>query len=281
VMVENFAPGTLERYGLGYDDLHSEAPGLIYASVTGFGREGTGRSLPGYDLLVQASGGLMSVTGPAPGEPTKVGVALVDVITGLHLTIGVLAALRHRERTGQGQRVDVALLSSLLSAMVNQSSAYVNGGVVPGIMGNAHPSIVPYESYPTADRDLVIAVGNDGQFRALSRVLGHEQWADDERFGTNSARVAHRHELGGLMVEVLRTRTAHEWWSDLTPAGVPCGPINDLEHAFALAADVGLEPIVTINDPRSPGRATVAHPIRLSQTPATYRLAPPSLGVDG
>lgn len=281
VVVENFAPGTMERYGLGYEQLSERSPALVYASVTGFGSAPGGRELPGYDLLVQASGGLMSVTGPEPGQPTKVGVALVDVITGLHLTIGVLAALRHRERTGHGQRVDVALLSSLLSAMVNQSASFVNAGVVPGIMGNAHPSIVPYESYPTADRELVIAVGNDGQFRSLCRVLGHEAWADDERFATNTARVAHRHELGALMVEVLRTRSAHDWWAELTPAGVPCGPINDIQAAFELATSVGLDPIARIDDPRHPARPTVAHPIRFSRTPATYRLTPPELGADG
>ena len=278
VVVENFVPGTMERFGLGFEQLSASNPRLVYASITGFGTAPAGRELPGYDLLVQASGGLMSVTGATPGQPTKVGVAVVDVITGLHLTIGVLAALRHRDRTGEGQRVDVALLSSLLSALVNQSASYVNGGVVPGIMGNAHPSIVPYESYPTADRDLVIAVGNDGQFRSLCRVLGHEQWADDARFATNTARVAHRHDLGGLLVAVLRTRKADEWWGELTPAGVPCGPINDIAEAFALAESVGLEPVAVIDDPDRPGVPTVANPIRLSATPPTYRLAPPALG---
>ena len=278
VVVENFVPGTMEKFGLGFEQLRALNPGVVYASITGFGTAPAGRELPGYDLLVQASGGLMSVTGATPGQPTKVGVAVVDVITGLHLTIGVLAALRHRDRTGEGQRVDVALLSSLLSALVNQSASYVNGGVVPGIMGNAHPSIVPYESYPTADRDLVIAVGNDGQFRSLCRVLGHEQWADDARFATNTARVAHRHDLGGLLVAVLRTRPADEWWGELTPAGVPCGPINDIAEAFALAESVGLEPVAVIDDPNRPGVPTVANPIRLSATPPTYRLAPPALG---
>jgi len=277
VVVENFVPGTMEKFGLGFEQLRAINPGVVYASITGFGTAPAGRELPGYDLLVQASGGLMSITGAAPGQPTKVGVALVDVITGLHLTIGVLAALRHRDRTGEGQRVDVALLSSLLSALVNQSASYVNGGVVPGIMGNAHPSIVPYESYPTADRDLVIAVGNDGQFRSLCRVLGNEQWADDPRFDTNTARVAHRHDLGGLLVAVLRTRPADEWWSELTPAGVPCGPINDIAEAFALAESVGLEPVAIIDDPHRPGTPTVSNPLRMSATPPTYRLAPPSL----
>lgn len=278
VLVENFVPGTMERLGLGYESLRETNPGLVYASISGFGRA-AGADLPGYDLLVQAVGGLMSVTGPRPGEPTKVGVAVVDVVTGLHLTIGVLAALRHRERTGEGQRVDVTLLTSLLSALVNQTGGYLGAGVVPGILGNAHPSIVPYESYPTADRPIVLAVGNDGQFRSLVGVLGLPDLADDARFATNAARVAHRHELNGALAPVLRTRTADEWWALLTPARVPCGPINDLADAIRLADDLGLEPVVQITDD---GRATpsrqLAHPARLSATPATYRLAPPAVG---
>ncbi|MFZ8979995.1 MAG: CaiB/BaiF CoA transferase family protein, partial [Candidatus Nanopelagicales bacterium] len=194
VFVENFKPGALDRMGLGYADLSRERPGLIYCSISGFGA-GEGRDLPGYDLLVQAMGGLMSVTGPAPGHPTKAGVALVDVITGLHAAVGILAALHHRDATGQGQRIEVNLLSSLLSALVNQSSAYGAGGVVPGILGNAHPSIAPYEVYTTADRPLVIAVGNDAQFTALVGVLGAPHLAADQDYSTNPARVAHREEL--------------------------------------------------------------------------------------
>lgn len=271
VLVENFKPGALERMGLGYDALARESPGLIYCSITGFGA-GEGRDLPGYDLLVQAMGGLMSITGPAPGEPTKAGVALVDVITGLHATVGVLAALRHRDVTGEGQLVEVNLLSSLLSALVNQASAYVGAGVVPGILGNAHPSIAPYEVYPTADRPLVVAVGNDSQFRALVDVLGDPVLADDERFATNPARVTHRAALNARLVELLAAAGADEWQRRLTAAGVPSGPINDLAQAFALAESLGLEPIVDAG-----GTPAVAHPIRLSQTPATYRSGPPPL----
>jgi crotonobetainyl-CoA:carnitine CoA-transferase CaiB-like acyl-CoA transferase len=271
VLIENFKPGALARMGLGYDELGREHPGLIYCSISGFGA-GEGRDLPGYDLLVQAMGGLMSVTGPGPGEPTKVGVALVDVITGLHATVGILAALHHRDATGQGQHIEVNLLSSLLSALVNQSSAYVAAGVVPGILGNAHPSIAPYEVYATADRPLVIAVGNDGQFAALAEVLGDPGLAADPDFATNPARVSHRQALKDRLESLLVVASADEWQRQLTEAGVPSGPINDLAHAFALAESLGLAPVVDAG-----GVPTVANPIGLSRTPPTYRSGPPNL----
>ena len=274
VVVENFKPGGLDRLGLGYDAVRIANPGVVYASITGFGR-GPGADLPGYDLLVQAVGGLMSVTGPAPGEPTKVGVALVDVVTGLHAAVGVLAALRYRERTGQGQRVEVNLLSSLLSALVNQSSGYVEAGAVPGIIGNRHPSIAPYEVLPTADRPIVIAVGNDRQFRALCEVLGRPGLADDPRFATNPARVGHRDELATDMTAQLARRPAAEWVDALTAAGVPCGPINDVAEAVRLADALGLDPVADAG-----GVRTIADPIGLSATPVTYRTRPPSVGAD-
>ena len=273
VLIENFKPGGLARMGLGYDELAAENPRLILCSISGFG-SGAGAELPGYDLLVQAMGGLMSVTGPGAGEPTKVGVALVDVITGLHAVYGILAALRHRDLTGEGQHVEVNLLSSLLSAMVNQSSAYVAGGVVPGILGNDHPSIVPYAVYATADKPLVLAVGNDRQFRALVAVLGIADAADDERFATNPARVAHRAEVRALLETALAADGADRWARDLTAAGVPCGPINGLDDAFALATSLDLSPVVEV--PGS-GVPQVANPLRMSATPPSYRLGPPPL----
>lgn len=269
VLIENFKPGTLERMGLGFDDLNVEHPRLVYCSITGFGA-GEGRELPGYDLLVQAMGGLMSITGPGPGEPTKVGVALVDVITGLHATVGILAALRHRDVTGHGQRVEVNLLSSLLSALVNQASGYVSAGVVPGILGNAHPSIAPYEVFATADRPMVIAVGNDRQFQSLVTELGVPDLAADPDYATNPARVVHRSALKTKLESLLAAAGADEWQHRLTFAGVPCGPINDVAQAFALAESLGLTPIVD-----AAGTATVANPISLSLTPPTYRTAPP------
>lgn len=272
VVIENFKPGALDRLGLGYDDLSAVNPRLVYCSITGFGA-GEGRDLPGYDLLVQAMGGLMSITGPEPGLPTKAGVAVVDVITGLHATVGILAALRHRDVSGEGQLVEVTLLGSLLSALVNQASAFVGAGVVPGIMGNAHPSIAPYEVYSAADRPIVIAVGNDGQFRALAAELGDPALADDPRFSTNPARVENRADLNAALVLLLAAATADEWQARLTRAGVPCGPINNVGQAFTLAESLGLNPIATVD-----GTPTVAHPIAFSRTPATYRMRPPEIG---
>jgi crotonobetainyl-CoA:carnitine CoA-transferase CaiB-like acyl-CoA transferase len=276
VLVENFKTGTLDRCGLGYPELAGANPGLIYCSITGFG-SGAGADLPGYDLLVQAMGGLMSVTGPAPGEPTKAGVAVVDVLTGLHAAVGILAALAHRASTGEGQRVEVNLLSSLLSALVNQSSGYVAAAVVPEILGNAHPSIAPYEVFDTADRPIVLAVGNDRQFRALTTELGAPEMADDPRFASNPTRVAHRDALVATLNGLLNDDSASHWQRRLTAVGVPCGPINNLAEAFALAAELGLDPVARFaDDPGSP--PTVAHPITFSATPASYRLPPPEVG---
>ncbi|MFD1539484.1 CaiB/BaiF CoA transferase family protein [Nonomuraea guangzhouensis] len=270
VLVENFKPGTMDRLGLGYSSLSATNPGLVYCSITGFGA-GNGADLPGYDLIAQAVGGLMSVTGEPDGPGTKAGVALVDVITGLHAGLGVLAALRHRDATGQGQRVSVSLLSSLLSALTNHASGYAAAGVVPKAMGNRHPSIVPYEVFQAADRPIVIAAGNDRQFRALCEVLGRADLADDPRYAANTGRVACREELVGELDRALAARTADEWFAALTPAGVPCGPINTLDAAFAFAADLGLEPLAGDQ---------VANPIGLGATPPAYRLPPPSLGQD-
>ncbi|MET9994053.1 CaiB/BaiF CoA transferase family protein [Streptomyces mutabilis] len=272
VVVENFRPGTMAKLGLGHEELLAADPRLVYCSVTGFGT-GAGAELPGYDLLVQAVGGLMSVTGEPDGEPTKTGVALVDVITGLHATVGILAALRHRERTGEGQLVEVSLLGSLLSAMANQASGYVAAGVVPGRLGNAHPSIAPYETFHTADRPIALAVGNDRQFAALAALLGAPELADDARFRTNPDRVAHRGELRSLLQDRLRTRGADHWAGALPAAGVPAGPVNALDEAFSYAERLGVEAVVDVA-----GTRQVAHPIRLAATPARYRLAPPELG---
>jgi crotonobetainyl-CoA:carnitine CoA-transferase CaiB-like acyl-CoA transferase len=271
VVIENFRPGTMSSLGLGYDEVSRRFPRIVYCSITGFG-SGAGADLPGYDLLVQAMGGLMSVTGPQAGEPTKAGVALVDVITGLHATVGILAALRHRDATGEGQYVEVSLMTSLLSALVNQTSSVVGAGVIPGIMGNAHPSIAPYAVFAAADRPLVLAVGNDRQFAALMEVLGRPELSRDERFATNPARVAHRGELTSEIESLLATANADDWQELLTRAGVPCGPINDIAQAIELASRLGLNPIV-----ESGGVPGVANPIHLSATPATYLLPPPEL----
>jgi crotonobetainyl-CoA:carnitine CoA-transferase CaiB-like acyl-CoA transferase len=276
VVVENFRPGAMDELGLGYDALAASDPSLVYCSITGFGA-GTGAALPGYDLLVQALGGLMSITGNPDGEPQKVGVALVDVLAGLFATVGILAALRHRDATSKGQHVEVDLLSSLLAALVNQGSAYTAGGVIPGRMGNQHPSIAPYELLSCADGELVLAVGNDRQFAALCATLGCPDLAGDPRFATNAARVANRAELRVLLEARLTARPVAAWIRALTEARVPAGTVNDVSAAFALAERLGLEPIVEL--PRadgSPVRLT-RNPIGLSRTPPTYRTAPPAL----
>ncbi|MFD3590640.1 CaiB/BaiF CoA transferase family protein [Streptomyces sp. NPDC058683] len=282
VLVENFRPGTMERLGLGHRELRARQPELIYCSISGFG-SGAGAAIPGYDLLVQAVGGLMSVTGEVHGEPVKAGVALVDVITGLHASLGILAALRHRDATGEGQLVEVNLLGSLLSAMVNQASAFAVAGVVPGRMGNAHPSIAPYETFPTADRPLALAVGNDRQFAALADVIGVPGLALDDRFRTNAVRVAHRADLRDILTPRLCGAGADHWSAVLLAAGVPAGPVNALDEAFAFARKLGLPGVVDIPaapDDGAAGRPSrqVAHPIALSATPARYRLPPPHLG---
>ena len=232
--------------------------------------------MPGYDLLVQALGGLMSITGDPAGEPQKVGVALVDVVCGLFATVGILAALRHREATGEGQHVEVDLLSSLLAGLVNQASAYALAGTVAPRMGNSHPSIAPYEPLRCADREIVVAVGNDRQFAALVQTLGMPALASDPRFATNALRVAAREELRTALEQSLAGRSASEWVAALTQARVPAGEVNDIAGAFALAQRIGLEPFVEV--PREDGTTArlVRNPIRLSATPPAYRSAPPA-----
>ena len=276
VVVENFRPGVMDRLGLGYEQLSAEHPSLIYCSITAFGR-GAGAELPGYDLLVQAMGGLMSITGPAEGEPQKVGVAIVDVLAGALAAVGILAALRHRDATEQGQLVEVNLFSALLSGLVNQGSAYTIAGVVPERMGNAHPSIAPYELFSTGSGELVLAVGNDRQFADLCEVLGVPELASDPRFATNSERVANRSELRCRLERQLAGQSAREWADALTPAGVPAGVVNDVAAAFEFAGLLGLEPVITI--PRDDGTKVrlTRNPLELSRTPPIYRSGPPSL----
>jgi crotonobetainyl-CoA:carnitine CoA-transferase CaiB-like acyl-CoA transferase len=276
VIVENFRPGVMERLGLGYPHLSVANPALVYCSITGFG-SGLGAELPGYDLLVQALGGLMSITGAPDGEPQKVGVALVDILAGLFASVGILAALRHRDATGEGQLVEVDLLSSLLAGLVNQASAFTIAGVVPGRLGNAHPSISPYELYPTADGDLVLAVGNDRQFASLCEIIGASQLAGDQRFAGNSDRVANREALRAELLELLAARPAAEWAAELTAARVPAGVVNDLRGAFALAESLGLDPVVDLPAPDGTAVRLTRNPIRLSRTPPSYRSAPPPL----
>ena len=278
VLVENHKPGALTRFGLDYEQVSAVNPAVVYCSISGFG-SGLGSDLPGYDLLVQAMGGLMSITGST--EPTKAGVAVVDVLTGLHAAVGILAALHHRDRRGEGQRVEATLLTSLQSSLVNQASAFVGAGVVPRLMGNAHPSISPYEVYSAADRPMILAVGNDGQFVRLANVLGDPSLSTDPRFVTNAARVENREALTSAIEHRLTQRPADDWQEELTAAGVPCGPINDIAQGFALAERLGLEPVVDLADPRrSAPQRQVANPVAYSRTPASYRSAPSHVDED-
>ncbi|MFG1911312.1 CaiB/BaiF CoA transferase family protein [Kribbella sp. NPDC048928] len=276
VLVENFRPGGLGRFGLDYETVAEGNPRLIYASISGFGSGERGAQLPGYDLIVQAISGLMSLTGDPGGEPFRAGISMFDVMAGLHASIGVLSALHQRQESGRGQHVEVNLLSSALSGLVNQSSAYVAGGVVPQRMGNSHPSLFPYEPLPCADGELIITAGNNGQFRKLVEVLGVPELADDPRFDRNEQRTAHRDELRPLLVERLRTRTKMEWFADIIGAGVPCGPINTVDGGVAFAEDIGLDPVVTVG-----GIPGVRNPITLSDSAASYRLPPPALDEHG
>jgi crotonobetainyl-CoA:carnitine CoA-transferase CaiB-like acyl-CoA transferase len=280
VFVENFKPGGLSRFGLDHSSVSATNPGVVYASISGFGSGPGGRSLPGYDLIVQAISGFMSLTGDSDGEPYRAGVALFDVMAGLHATIGVLAALNHRRETGHGQHVEVNLLSSALSGLVNQTSAFVAGGTVPFRMGNSHPSLFPYEPLPCADGELIVTAGNDGQFRRLCEVLGLPELGDDPRFLRNEDRTAHRDELRPLLVDRLRTRPKLDWFRDIIAAGVPCGPINTIDQGVAFAEEVGLDPVVTVGEGTA-GVPSVRNPITFSATAPEYRLPPPSLDEHG
>jgi crotonobetainyl-CoA:carnitine CoA-transferase CaiB-like acyl-CoA transferase len=280
VMIENFRPGGLARFGLDYDSVAAANPGVVYASISGFGSAPEGARLPGYDLIVQAMSGLMSLTGSPDGEPYRAGISVFDVMAGLHATIGVLAALNRRPETGRGQHVEVNLLSSALSGLVNQTSAYVAGGVVPHRMGNSHPSLFPYEPLPCADGDLIITAGNDGQFRRLCEVLGLPDLPDDPRFAHNQDRTANRDELRPLLVERLGTGSKMHWFRLIIAAGVPCGPINTVDGGVAFAEEVGLDPVVTVGEGGA-AVPSVRNPIRFSETPPDYRLPPPSLDEHG
>lgn len=280
VFVENFKPGGLARFGLDYETVSAGNAGVIYASISGFGSAPGGRSLPGYDLIVQAISGFMSLTGEPDGEPYRAGVALFDVMAGLHATVGVLSALNHRHATGSGQHIEVNLLASALSGLVNQTSAYVAGGVVPFRMGNSHPSLYPYAPMMCADGELIVTAGNDNQFRKLCDVLGVPELADDPRFARTEDRNVHRDELRPLLLERLRTRTKMEWFREIIAAGVPCGPINTIDQGVAFAQEVGLDPVVTVGEGAA-AVPSVRNPITFSATAPTYRLPPPALDEHG
>ncbi|OEC33132.1 Crotonobetainyl-CoA:carnitine CoA-transferase CaiB [Pseudomonas cuatrocienegasensis] len=282
VLIENFKVGGLAAYGLDYAALKAFNPRLIYCSITGFGQDGPYAKRAGYDFMIQGLGGLMSLTGRAEGEdgagPVKVGVALTDILTGLYATSAILAALASREQTGKGQHIDMALLDVQVACLANQAMNYLTTGNAPRRLGNAHPNIVPYQDFPTADGDFILTIGNDSQFRRFCTVAGHAEWADDPRFCSNQVRVAHRAELIPLIRQVTVFKTTAEWVSLLERAGVPCGPINDLAQVFndpqvkARGLQFDLPHVMAGSVPQ------VASPIRLSGTPIEHRNAPPLLG---
>jgi crotonobetainyl-CoA:carnitine CoA-transferase CaiB-like acyl-CoA transferase len=276
IAVENFKVGGLDKFGLGYESAREINPALIYLSISGFGTK-EGAALPGYDLVVQAVSGLMSLTGAADGPAYRAGIAAFDVMTGLHGTIGILAALHHRTKTGEGQHVEVNLLSSAMSGLVNHTGAYTMAGVVANRMGNEHPSVYPYQAMPTKDRDVIITAANDRQFRSLCRVLGVEELAGDPRFAHGPDRTANRDDLHPVLLERLSHWTADDLFLALNAAGVPCGPINSIKEGVELAERLGLAPRVTVGEGVD-AVDVVRNPIDFSVTPPHYQLPPPRLG---
>ena len=276
IALENFKPGGIDRLGLGYDDVKGDNPGLIYLSISGFGTA-EGASLPGYDLVAQAVSGLMSLTGEPDGPALRAGISVFDVMTGLHGLIGVLAALNQRRETGLGQHIEVNLLSSAMSGLVNQTAAFTAGGVVPRRMGNAHPSVYPYQTMPTKDRDVIITAANDRQFASLCEVIGIPEVATDERFARNADRTANRDQLHPMLVEALSKWSADDLFIALNAAGVPCGPINSIGEGVELAERLGLAPRVTLGD-GDREVDLVRNPISFSGSEVAYRLPPPELG---
>ncbi|MFK8042609.1 CaiB/BaiF CoA transferase family protein [Congregibacter sp.] len=282
VLIENFKVGAAARYGLDYKSLSSENPGLVYCSITGFGQTGPLAARPGYDFLVQAMGGLMSVTGEADGQPgagpQKVGVALTDIMTGLYANVGILAALAERERSGLGQQVDLALLDVTAATLANQASNFLVGGITPTRLGNAHPNIVPYQSFRARDRDFIVAVGNDAQFARLAILLDKADLATDPRFTRNADRVLHREVLIAVLAECFAARDASDWLAALEAAGIPAGPINTVAEALSEPQLAAREMIVDLPHPDNSDLRVVGSPIKLSRTPVSYHRPPPRLG---
>ncbi len=276
VLIENMRPGGMARFGLDYASVRAANPGVVYASISGFGTTEEGAKLAGYALMVQAVSGLMSLTGDPEGPAYRAGISVFDVMAGMHATIGILAALHHRHEDGQGQHVEVNLLSSALSGLVNHTSAAVASDATPFRMGNAHPSLFPYEPLPTADGEIVVIAGNNGQFVTLCEVLGIPEVAEDERFRSNEDRTARRAELLPLLLDALTTATTDEWFARFRAAGLPGGPVNNVREGVAFAASIGLEPVVEVGD-GDDMVPSIRNPIMFSDTPASYRYPPPRL----
>ena len=282
VLIENYKVGTLARYGLGWEQLRPANPRLVYCSVTGFGQDGPHAHRPGYDFIFQGMGGLMSITGERDGQPgagpQKVGIAITDVLTGMYASLAITAALAHREKSGRGQYIDCALLDTIVAFNANQIVSFFASGRIPVRWGNAHPQVVPYEAFATADGHIILAVGNDGQFKRFCKVAECPELAEEKRFATNSQRIVHRAELIPIIAGIMHTRSKHEWLAALESADVPCGPINNMQEVFEDPQVVHRK--LRVDMPHAAGGTApvVASPMRLSDTPVEYRLAPPLLG---
>ena len=279
ILVENYKAGGLSKYGLSYEQLREKYPRLIYCSITGFGHTGPYASRPGYDFLIQGMGGIMSLTGVPDGEPMKVGVGIADVMTGMYATVGMLAALQHRDKTGQGQHIDISLLDTQISWLVNAGTNYLAERKLPTRLGNGHPNIVPYQVFPSADSPMILAVGNDAQFRRFCQVAQAEALADDPRYATNVQRIAHREALVERVADLLKKHPRSHWLQELEAAGVPCGPVNDLDdvfndpHVIARGAELRM-PCDWAEDGEI---SLLANPLKMSVTPPSYRRPPPRL----
>jgi crotonobetainyl-CoA:carnitine CoA-transferase CaiB-like acyl-CoA transferase len=280
ILAENFKVGALAKYGLGYEQLHAEFPRLVYCSITGFGQTGPYAPRPGYDSLIQAMGGVMSLTGEPDGLPQKVGVPVADLFAGLYGCIGILAALRHRDATGHGQQVDIGMLDTHVAWLANQGMNYLATGENPARLGNQHPNIVPYQVFPTKDGYLVLSVGNDPTFQRFCRNTGQEHLLEDERFATNAARVANRQLVTDTLTPVMRTKTTTAWVDILEALKIGCGPINTLEQVFADPHVQARGVVVAMPHAQADGGSVkvIANPVRLSETPADYRITAPMLG---
>ncbi len=279
VLIENYKPGTLARYGLGYDQLKGECPGLVYCSITGFGLTGPCSDRPGYDFLIQAMGGIMSVTGEPEGQPMKVGVAIADLMAGMYATVAILAALRHRDASGEGQQVDLSLLDSQVAWLSNAGQYYLTSGERTPRYGNAHPTIVPYQAFAASDGHFILAVGNDSQFARFCDVAGRPELAADNRFATNPARVRNRSELIAILEPVMAARSCADWLSELEAHAIPCGPINTLDQVFADPHVLARDMKIAMEHPLAPDPIDlIGSPFKLSDTPVAHRHAPPTLG---
>lgn len=280
VLAENFKVGNLAKFGLDYTSLKAENPGLVYCSITGFGQTGPKAKRPGYDFMAQGLGGIMSITGPPGGEPHRVGVPIADLTAGLWATISINAALRHREVTGEGQHLDISLLDTQVSLLSIQGLNYLTSGEVPGLLGNAHPNIVPYQVFPTADGNIIVAVGNDDQFKRYCEFAGVPELINDERFVTNKARVQNREALTQILNDVMRQNPSAYWLEELEKINITCGPINNIDQVFADAQVVARDMRIEMNHPATGGEpvSLIGSPSKMSVTQVSYRHAPPTLG---